>query len=70
MPASGASALGVFVASPTTAGDAVSCIGRLTPEAPRVSLVDVIGCGCFSKGDIVQADDAIATASKENKMGR
>src|SRR5215831_328391 len=70
MPASGASTLGVFVASPTAAGGVVSCMGRLTTEAPRVSLVDVVGSGCFSRGDIVQADDAIATASQGNKMGR
>ena len=66
MPVSGASALGVSVTPPPTAGRAVSCIGRLTTEAPRVSLVDVVGGGCFSGGDIVQADDAIATASQEN----
>jgi DNA-binding IscR family transcriptional regulator len=57
--ASGAFLLLATAGSPAAGGGT----GRLTTAASRISLVDVIG----TTDGVVQADDAIATASSGNK---
>ena len=66
MAARGADVLAAVAGSAKTERVAAAGIGRLTTAAPGISLVDVIGIGCGSSDAIVQADDAIATASSRN----